>query len=488
MALWTGITRRLVAGFGLLVVLLGIASAVALSGIDQVRTSMHEVRRLEDRMRAVLLLSSAVRDQYAHQAHMILLGDDSHMGMYETSLSRVHDLTNEIVPWIEDPNSQYWLCEIERSSFEIDRLFRDDILPAVLLGDRTRAEAVHDEALALVLDVQGLADRVAEHMEASIAGFEANAAGAHRRTYRNALVLLLGATGFAAATGLWIGRSVARPVAQLQAGAARLAAGDLKTRIEVASDDELGRLAAQFNAMTEALEEHQTERARAERLAGVGRLAAGVAHEINNPLGVILGYTRLLQKKAAALHEEGEGIGEDLAVIEEETERCKAIVEDLLHLARPIDPGADPVDLRELCEQAADRLVESGFGRGTTVTVAGSASAVGSGRALHQVMVNLLRNAMEATGEDGRVRVHLHENGDGVRVEVEDDGPGLTEEARGRLFEPFFTTKATGTGLGLAVSRAIVEAHHGRLEAEEDAGRGARFVVRLPAGEAGRGS
>ena len=137
-----------------------------------------------------------------------------------------------------------------------------------------------------------------------------------------------GSTLFAMAVAVYLGRSIARPMAKLEAGAKRIAKGDLDTRIAIETPDEFGRLARAFNAMTDALKVHQEKLVQSEKLAGIGRLAAGVAHEINNPLGVILGYVRVLQKKA-----EG-ALADDLKVIEEEAVRCQEIVEGLLDLSR----------------------------------------------------------------------------------------------------------------------------------------------------------
>ena len=316
-------------------------------------------------------------------------------------------------------------------------------------------------------------DRLARRFSASVAVLEALVARTERRALWWAGGFLLFAPALAAAAGILIGRSVARPIARLRAGAERIAAGDLDTRIEVDSADEFGALAQQFNAMAAAIKRHQHERAHSERLAGIGRLAAGVAHEINNPLGVILGYAKLLGK-----HADG-ALADDLRVIEAETLRCKEIVDGLLDLARPIKIADDPVDLRELTDDVVAGLAVTEAAAGCPVVVAGQATARGDGPRLRQVIVNLIRNGLEAAGPTGRVEVDLGEAGADAVVGVHDTGPGFAAAARDHLFEPFFTTKARGTGLGLAVSQAIARAHGGELAlAASDAG--ARVVLRLP--------
>jgi signal transduction histidine kinase len=285
----------------------------------------------------------------------------------------------------------------------------------------------------------------------------------------------VGAPLLAVLVGAYVVRSVAVPVARLHAGAARLAEGDLDTRIEVDAQDEFGALARQFNAMTASLKDHQERLVKHEKLAGIGRLAAGVAHEINNPLAVILGYTRLLRRTA-----EG-GVAEDLQVIEDETLRAKQIVDGLLDLSRPLHGEPEAVDLRALADDVVARVAGTKLLEGVRVEVDGQGLARGHPAKLRQVVLNLVKNAAEAAGTGGRVAVRVDADGEVARLAVEDSGPGLAPEARARLFEPFFTTKDAGTGLGLAVSQGIVRAHGGDLLLEERPGGGARFVAQLPA-------
>jgi len=240
---------------------------------------------------------------------------------------------------------------------------------------------------------------------------------------------------------------------------------------------ELEELAHAWNRMTAALREHQARLVESEKLAGIGRLAAGVAHEINNPLGVILGYAKLLRKKADG------AAAADLAVIEEETLRAKEIVDGLLDLSRPMPRrgGAGrPAAARGRRGAAARRGPPA---RGRRRRRGGARHGAGPPEKLRQVLVNLVRNGAEAAGPGGRVAVRVEEGPGGVEVSVVDSGPGLDPEVRPRLFEPFFTTKPKGTGLGLAVSRAIARAHGGDLAADGATAGGARFALRLPAAE-----
>jgi signal transduction histidine kinase len=476
-----GTSRRLALGFGLLVALVAAASAVALAGSARVHEGLAETRRREEGVRLSLELASAVRDQYAHQAHTIIIGDASHLGFYAESRETVARLTRALRQAAEQPEERALVDSIDQESQRLDRIFRDRIVPAVLRGDAELVRDEHGRAQLVVTRIQDLTQGLVQRFEASIRAVRADLEDVERRTRRTLLALLVAAPLVAAAVSLVIGRSIAAPVARLKDGAARIAAGDLDTRIEARGAPELEELAGRWNEMTAAVQEHQRRLVESEKLAGIGRLAAGVAHEINNPLGVILGYARLLRKKCDG------ATAADLAVIEDETLRAKEIVDGLLELSRPLPRTAEQVDLRELSEDVVSRLRDAKLLDGVSVRVDGAARAPGHPEKLRQVLVNLVRNAAEAAGSGGEVEVLLAERDGSAEVAVDDSGPGVTPERRDRLFEPFFTTKPRGTGLGLAVSRAIARAHGGELSADAAPAGGARFALRLPLRRGGAG-
>jgi signal transduction histidine kinase len=469
-----GTSRRLALGFGLLVVLVAAASAVALAGSARVHDGLAETRRREEGVRLSLELASAVRDQYAHQAHTIIIGDASHLGFYGESRETVARLTRALRQAAERPEERALVDSIDQESQRLDRIFRERIVPAVLRGDTELVRSEHGRAQLLVTRIQDLTQELVARFEGSIRAVRRDLEEVESRTRRSLLGLLVAAPLVAVAVSLVIGRSIAAPVKRLEAGAARIAAGDLDTRIEASGAPELEELAVRWNEMTEAVREHQRRLVESEKLAGIGRLAAGVAHEINNPLGVILGYAKLLRKRCDG------GMAADLAVIEDETLRAKEIVDGLLDLSRPLPASAEEVDLRALSEDVVSRLGEAKLLDGVAVHVDGGARAPGHPEKLRQVLVNLVRNAAEAVGPGGKVELRVAERDGSAEVVVEDSGPGIPTELRDRLFEPFFTTKPRGTGLGLAVSRAIARAHGGELAAGAASAGGARFALRLP--------
>jgi two-component system NtrC family sensor kinase len=474
MSNWSGTARRLLVGFGALFAIFGLASWVALAGLHRTQAALQSMKREEAGVRLALELASAVRDQYAHQAHTIIIGDDTHLGFYEEAERRVLALTGELRQHTTASDARAAMEDIERASAELDGIFRREIVPAVLRGDRQVVQRSHARAQLVVTRIQDRAEDLVSRFEAAIAAARAEVDAVEHRTTRWMVALLVGAPLLAAAVSIAIGRSIAVPVGRLRAGADRLAAGDLDTRIDVGSPDEFGALARQLNDMTASLKEHQAERVRNEKLAGIGRLAAGVAHEINNPLGVILGYTRLLQKRA-----EGP-LADDLRIIAEEAERARQIVEGLLDLSRPVPPARERLDLRQTCDEVVGRLRDAGVLDRVAVQVEGAGATEAHPLKLRQVIANLVRNGAEASGPGGRVEVRISSSAGAVEVAVGDSGPGLSEESASRLFEPFFTTKDKGTGLGLAVSRAIVRSHGGDIETGRAAAGGALFTVRLP--------
>jgi signal transduction histidine kinase len=471
---WSGTARKLLLGFGALVLICATASCLTLAGLSRIHAALERMRGEEEGVRLALELASAVRDQYAHQAHTIIIGDESHLGFYGQAQTKVHALTQELRKLAEGAEDRALVDGIDEASADLDEIFRRRIVPAVVRGDRPFVQAEHARAQLVVTRIQDAAQELVGRFEGRIVAARADASEVIGRTHYGILALLVGAPLLAAFVTYSIGRSIARPIGKLREGAERLGAGDLDTHIDISTPDEFGALAQQFNAMTLALKEHQSKLLQSEKLASVGRLAAGVAHEINNPLGVILGYARLMRRRADA------ATREDLGVIEEETLRCKEIVEGLLDLTRSQPVARDRVPMRELCDDVVARLREAKLLDGVRVEVEGAATAEGHPSKIRQALANLIRNAVEAAGPGGDVRVGVEEDVAEARVSVQDSGGGLDATALSRLFEPFFTTKEKGTGLGLAVSRAIARAHGGDIAAANRPGGGAQFTLRLP--------
>ncbi|MGP1676017.1 MAG: sensor histidine kinase [Burkholderiales bacterium] len=330
----------------------------------------------------------------------------------------------------------------------------------------------------------------------------------------------------ALSVGFFVHRLVYVPLRDLEAGAKRLASGNLEQAIPVRSLDEFGQLAASFNAMTAALRNSQAElrewghtleqkvekrtqelriaeaeTARTEKLASVGLLAAGIAHELNNPLTGVLTFTTLLRKKMP----DGSADAEDLDLVIRETKRCAAIIRRLLDFAREKTPEKNFADLNQVIEDTARIIERPASFRDIEIAMDLDPQLPQvwvDADLIKQVIMNMLVNAQHAIEHEGSITVRTRrlaqpksvEPGVApvpmVEISIIDTGCGIPEKNLKRIFDPFFTSKEVGkgTGLGLSVSHGIVRAHGGAIEVASALGKGSTFSIYLPveppAGEA----
>jgi signal transduction histidine kinase len=326
-----------------------------------------------------------------------------------------------------------------------------------------------------------------------------------RRSLSGLVFLYVGLTAAAILllTYVLLGRSIVRPVEELTRASERIARGG-EARVPVRGAAEVARLAVAFNEMqaeltrdkhalrerlaelertTAELASTQRSLIKSEKLASVGRLAAGVAHEIGNPLSAILGLLELVESGGLSREEEREF----LRRASKETERIHQIIRELLDFARA-EPAQDreaSCDLAEVVEDAVRLVRPQKDLRGVAIEQAFDEArprARGSASRLAQVVLNLLLNAADAVQGSGTIRVAVRAADAGVELTVDDDGPGIAQEVRASLFEPFVSTKPTGrgTGLGLAVCHTLIDQLGGRIEAGDAPSGGARFTVWLP--------
>ncbi|MDZ7267700.1 MAG: ATP-binding protein [candidate division KSB1 bacterium] len=291
---------------------------------------------------------------------------------------------------------------------------------------------------------------------------------------------------------LLVNRIVLQPVNEIVAATKHVAAGDLNYTIALDKPDEIGLLAKSFNDMTRRLAETQRQLYQSDKLASVGRLAAGVAHEINNPLTGVLTYSTFLLKRADT-HPE---IKEDLEVIVRETMRCREIVRGLLDFARQSRPEKRASDINEVVKRSV-RILQNQFARHHVRVephLDDSLPLVSMDvDQIQQVLVNLLLNANDAMAEKGGTltiitsRATLADQPAApdaqqyVQIQVSDTGCGIPPEHLQKIFEPFFSTKGQkGNGLGLAIVWGIVEKHNGRITVQSEVGKGTTFTVFLP--------
>jgi len=331
--------------------------------------------------------------------------------------------------------------------------------------------------------------------------------GEVRSGYRSLIVTTWGAAMAAAtalaALGVLTYRHVFRPLRLLRYGSRRVAAGDFAYRLKLDSRDEMADLAEALNAMTRRFEEvrddldrqvqlRTREVVRSEQLASVGFLAAGVAHEINNPLASIAMCAESLEDRLEGLEVDAADRGvvrRYLELIQTEAFRCKGITEKLLDFSRLGEVRRQPTAVIPLVRDVADMLRHVGRFAGRSIEIAPGADQVvlANPQELKQVVLNLLVNALDSVEEAGRVTVAVRGDGEEAEVTFTDDGCGMSDEVLEHLFEPFFTRRRAGqgTGLGLSIVHRIVTDHGGRIEAHSPGvGQGATFRVTLPLADA----
>jgi len=292
------------------------------------------------------------------------------------------------------------------------------------------------------------------------------------------------------ALAMFIARRLSRPIENLSQAADAVGAGNFDVAVRVDTRDEVAQLAGSFNTMAGNLREREARLQEAnaqllqsEKMAAVGQLSAGLAHEVKNPLAGILGFAQLTRRSL----QDPETITRNLDVIERETRRCTEIIGNLMRFSRQ-EPGERAATDINVSVSRAIALVDHQLGLRKVkieTDLAGDLPRVlCNANQLQQVVMNLLINAQQAMEPDGgAVRVRTRVSDAAVVIEVDDSGPGVPADIRGRIFEPFFTTKKAGqgTGLGLSVTYGIVRDHGGDIRVGEAPGGGARFTISLPA-------
>jgi two-component system NtrC family sensor kinase len=350
----------------------------------------------------------------------------------------------------------------------------------------------------------------------SLAEVDRGMANLERRTL---LLSSLAVLGLVAIVGVATRRFVVSPVSQLMKATRRVARGDLDHEIPVRASDEIGVLAGSFNEMTQSLRqarveirrlmeglEHQVEERTAalraaqtqliqsEKMASLGKLAASIAHEINNPLSGILTTAKLLLRtlqEGPVDDRSRASFTRQLALVERETQRCTAIVRNLLDFARQREPTLKATDV-DACLDEALSLVRNQIAiQGIVLDRRrdGVPPVQGDYGQLRQVFLNVILNACEAMGHGGTLTVATRPatGAAAVEVEIADTGTGIAPEHLSKIFDPFFTTKEKGTGLGLSVVYGVVERHGGKIDLSSEVGKGTTMRIHLPvAADAGR--
>jgi len=305
------------------------------------------------------------------------------------------------------------------------------------------------------------------------------------------IVLLVAGAGAVAICGVLLvvlTYTVQRPMVELQQKIAQLGAGRLDVSVSFAHrNDEIGDLGRYFNLMVRQLREsreeierlHRTQMSRAEHLATLGELATGLAHEIRNPLAGIAGVIEIVGRDLPAASPARPVVKE----VRLEIARINHIVTDLLQTARPHPPNVHKTDLNTTVEHAVMLGRQQALAKSVEITLQKDPSlpeVEHDSDQIHQMLLNLILNALQAMDTDGKITVTVKSHGKMAAVEVADNGHGIAPEHMPNIFRPFYTTKGDGTGLGLSLARRIVEDHQGRIDVTSTVGKGTTFAVLLP--------
>jgi two-component system NtrC family sensor kinase len=279
-----------------------------------------------------------------------------------------------------------------------------------------------------------------------------------------------------------------KPLSRLKKRMRELEDGDLKSQVPVVKADEIGGLAASFNTMITRVEEanirieelHAQRMEKAEHLASLGEIAAGLAHEIKNPLAGIKGALEIIYKRTDAADTNKEVFNEMLIQID----RINQIIKDLMLYAKPKELNIRPVSLEECIEnairlaklQVKNKKIEFSFQNSDKIP-----PALVDGDKIQEVLLNLMLNSMAAIETEGNISVGLFtSDAKTLKITVSDNGKGIKEDLVAQIFQPFFTTKSDGTGLGLSICQKTIAAHGGTIDVKSHAGQGTTFTIFLP--------
>lgn len=298
------------------------------------------------------------------------------------------------------------------------------------------------------------------------------------------IVLYLVVFGIFMMGTVFIARQLSHPLEQIQKGLNKISRGELDIAIPVTSNDEIGNLAAAYNEMVSRLKELRSELAAAEREAAWKEMAQQVAHEIKNPLTPMKLNVQHLKRQLSAEKQDPEQLRANIEKITQnlidQIQSLNNIASDFSKFSKPINEDFVEIPVNEIIESVAEL-----YQHDENVTIcreltSRNAIVFGVRDELKRAVINLVKNAFEATHNEGEIRLRTYVKDRSIFIEIEDNGQGIPEEDKSRIFVPNFSTKSSGTGLGLAITKKIIEAHKGSITFASIEGEGTTFIIKLP--------
>ncbi|QQR89808.1 MAG: HAMP domain-containing protein [Myxococcales bacterium] len=470
------IARRLTLRFVLLSLISVMMCLILISLIVQISDVVRRMRDDEVAIKASLALATAVREQFMHQEHWIIEKNDEHLQHYQHWTEVVNENIRALEPLV--PRTERWRLErIAADSSELNRLFQKKVMPAASRGNHGKIILLHEKSDVLSARAARHADTVASHIEKRMAHAHASATWTTRLGMLSGAVCVLLILSLSVLFRRRMRKDVFKPLEVLSAAAQRFGSGDFKTRTGALGEGELAAVASAFDRMAEELEVREQQLIESERMAAIGQLAAGVAHEINNPIQIIRGYLNTINPDASR-----QTLIDELKILDEEASACQRIAEDLVTYAVEPELHFDVFQMRNFLEESVQRFGETIEGKAQALHVqTEDAKVFMDGGRIRQVLMNLLLNAAQVSTEQQSIEVTGNKAVDqSYEILVSDRGPGINPEDKSKFFEPFFSQRSGGSGLGLAVAQGIVRAHGGKITVQDRNGGGSIFRISLP--------
>ena len=488
------VRKKLILGFSAMIILIVIVGRVALRNLNKTNNACFLAGKQSLIANYSNQIEIAILECRRAEKNFWLRREEKYIEEVKKQIERIKNniiLIREKNPE-EDLNNQISKINILASEY-----YEEFVKSASLFKFGRRKEEILTEDNRFVIvsrQLQNLTPQIAKEagkrMEKEIKMTEETKISASRIIVIGIIIAVI--VGFLIA--FFISQNITKSMGKLMHTIKKVEEGNLQARVDVKFGDELGTLGDYFNKMLNRLEQGRNEQlvlqqqvANAEKLASLGRLAAGVAHEINNPLTGALTSGHILLKKTP----EDAPEKEDLEIIIKETTRCQKIIKGLLDFARQTKPEMRLSDINGIIEGSLS-LVENQASFHNIKIVKELAQflpliSVDTNQ-IQQVLINIILNAQEAMPEGGFLTISSSRKDAFVEIKFIDTGCGIPEENMDRLFDPFFTTKEEikGTGLGLAVSYGIVERHQGSIEMESKLGKGTTVIIKLPVPETGK--